>query len=145
MRLIAIVVPIILITHRRSAFASAPSAVAAADIMSPFVVAFRSLPHDLPFVKGPGRRLPASGSFDITGFSQRSVAVLPHAIFRPLPGGSPMGADRPMFHASPPGGSLPIRKCVCDLPLPLFPFCTGLPPRPRCTGRQKCLFLDLFA
>jgi hypothetical protein len=53
MRPIAIVVPIVLITHRRSAFASAPSAFAAADTMSPLAVAFRSLPHDLPFVKGP--------------------------------------------------------------------------------------------
>ena len=69
--------------------------------------------------RGRGRRLPASGSFDI-GYLALCVAVLPHAIFRPLPGGSPMGADRPMFHASPPGGSLPICEFVCGLPLPIL-------------------------
>ena len=79
--------------------------------------------------RGRGRRLPASGSFDI-GY----LALCRYASTRHLPpspsGGSPMGADRPMFHASPPGGSLPICECVCDLPLPLLPFYTGLPPRP---------------
>lgn len=84
--------------------------------------------------RGRGRRLPASGSFDI-GYLALCVAVLPHAIFRPLPGGSPMGADRPMFHASPPGGSLPIREFVCDLPLPLpmlrRPSASSFRPAPR--------------
>jgi hypothetical protein len=72
-----------------------------------------------PSSGGRGRRLPASGSFDILWFLQRSVALLPHAIFRPLPGGSPMGAARSMLHASPPGGSLPIRECThCPFILP---------------------------
>jgi hypothetical protein len=86
-----------------------------------------------PSSGGRGRRLPASGSFDILWFLQRSVALLPHAIFRPLPGGSPMGAARSMLHASPPGGSLPIREYGLVThsrvyPLPIY--FAGLPPRP---------------
>ena len=70
----------LLITHRRSATASAPSAVAAADIMSPFAVAFRSHPHDLPFVRGPGAAAVVyrlAGPLTFFGFLQRSVALLP--------------------------------------------------------------------
>jgi hypothetical protein len=59
------------------------------------------------------------------------VTTLPHAMPRPLHGGSPMGADCSMFHASPPGGSLPIREFGFDLPLPLLRFFyAGLTPRP---------------
>ena len=39
-----------------------------------------------------------------------------------------MGAHRPMFHASPPGGSLPIHERVSDLPLPLLPLVLHRPP-----------------
>ena len=85
--------------------------------------------------RGRGRRLRASGSFDIGYLALCRYASTRHRLPRPLPGGSPMGADRPMFHASPPGGSLPIREFVCALPLPLpmlrRPSASSFRPAPR--------------
>ena len=107
--------------------------------------------------RGRGRRLPASGSFDILWFLQRYVAMLPHAMPRPLHGGSPMGADCSMLHASPPGGSLPIREFVDALPLPLLifcrPFASSLRPDPcrpplqglRCASSRRSDWLPCYA
>lgn len=105
-----------LIFHRRSGTASALSAGGNGHIMSPSVVAScSSFLMTFPRQGAAAVVYRFRGSFDI-GILQHTVAALSHAHLPPSSlGAHPWGLIRAFVIT--PGGSLPIRKFVPDLPL----------------------------